>query len=89
MALTFHTETKGDDMKMHTLAARTFVTLDGKRLMGPKDNEGKLLGPAGMQIPMETAIAIGLVQSAKPAEVKEHSPAEDKAHAPAAKKGRK
>jgi hypothetical protein len=95
MALKFHVETNGGDMKMHTLAVRTFVTLDGKRLMGPKDSEGKLLGPEGSQIPLELAVALGLaqpvnpVEPAKQAEAKEHAPAEDKAHAPAAKKGRK
>lgn len=65
--------------KMHTLAERTNVTLDGKRLQG-KEAQGKLLGCAGAQIPMEDAIALGLVETAP--QKKESAPAEDKAMAP-------
>jgi hypothetical protein len=90
MALEFHMMGKGEStMKMHTLKERTHVTRDGKKLMGPKDTEGVLLGGAGHQIPLEHAVALGLVDDEAPAEKaekKDKQPAEKKEKAPAEKK---
>lgn len=84
--------------KAHALKERTFVSLDGSRIAGPKDKLRKLLGGAGSVIPLEQAVALGLAKGEKAAdkaadkeadkektEDKSSKPSEDKA----AKKGDK
>lgn len=67
--------------KAHALKERTFVSLDGSRIAGPKDKLRKLLGGAGSVIPLEQAVALGLVEKkegGEKGEDKSKKPAEDK-----------
>ncbi len=87
MSLHFHyPEKKENNMSsMFTLEKRTHITYDGKKIAGDDHKGGKLLlGPAGAQIPIAQAIALGLVssekkESPKPSAKKESSPKKEAA----------
>ena len=80
--------------KMHTLAERTCVSPDGKRIIVEGKENGTLLGPAGARIPEAQAIALGLLkhegQAAPEPAAEAAAPApEDKAVKAPSRKGRK
>lgn len=83
---------KDQEAKMkgaYQVKERTFVTLDGKKISKLGDgNRRYLLAPAGGFIPMEQAVALGLVK-AKDQEAKASAPTMDKSSKPKENKGKK
>ncbi len=62
-------------MELFTLKERTVVSPDGKWVVQEGKEDGRLLGPAGAQIPMSQAVALGL---AKPKEDPKSPPVDEK-----------